>query len=168
MKTLILTRHAKSSWDAPGLSDHERPLSGRGRRAAPQIGTWLAAQGFVPDEVLVSDAARAIETWERMAKKFKPQPEVRLTNHLYHAPAVAIREVLRSASAPTVMLIGHNPGISDFASRIVDMPPDHPRFDDYPTAATTVITFEISDWADISFGMGTVSEFVIPHDLPGD
>ena len=63
MKTLYLLRHAKSSWDHPGLRDHQRPLSSRGRRAAPAMGEHMAAQEWVPDLVLCSDAVRTRETW---------------------------------------------------------------------------------------------------------
>ena len=65
-RTLILTRHAKSSWDAPVASDHDRPLNKRGRKSAPAIGTWLKQNGWLPDEVISSTSARTRETWDRM------------------------------------------------------------------------------------------------------
>ncbi|MBL4558811.1 MAG: histidine phosphatase family protein [Rhodobacteraceae bacterium] len=63
-------RHAKSDWGDPTRADHDRPLNRRGRRAAPLIGRWLAAQGAIPDAVLTSSARRTRETWDRMAPAF--------------------------------------------------------------------------------------------------
>ena len=57
-RTLILTRHAKSSWDDPFLNDHDRPLNKRGRKSAPVIAGWLRENGWLPDEVLSSTSAR--------------------------------------------------------------------------------------------------------------
>ncbi|MEE3099475.1 MAG: histidine phosphatase family protein, partial [Pseudomonadota bacterium] len=63
MHRLVLMRHAKSDWGDPGLGDHDRPLNDRGRRAAPRMGAWLAAQGAFPDAALLSSARRVQETW---------------------------------------------------------------------------------------------------------
>jgi phosphohistidine phosphatase len=59
---LILSRHAKSGWDDPDLSDHDRPLNARGRGDAPKVGAWLRAKGYLPDAALVSSARRTQET----------------------------------------------------------------------------------------------------------
>ena len=67
MKRLILTRHAKSSWDDPLMSDHDRPLNERGKAAAADLGQWLASRGYVPDQVLCSDALRTRKTWSGIA-----------------------------------------------------------------------------------------------------
>ena len=69
---LILMRHAKSSWDSPGLDDHERPLNGRGCRSAKAIGAWLNDHGYLPDLVLSSDAERTRETWGIVAAELQP------------------------------------------------------------------------------------------------
>jgi phosphohistidine phosphatase len=160
MRRLILVRHAKSDWSA-ALEDHARPLNTRGRRSAPLIGGWLREKGYRPDEVICSDAARTRETFAGLGV----DAPVSCTRCLYHAEAPEILEVLRGASAGTVALIGHNPGIGDFAGRIVATPPAHPRFRDYPTAATLVAEFDIDRWRDAEFGTARAVDFVVPREL---
>lgn len=160
MRRLVLIRHAKSDWSA-ALEDHARPLNARGRRSAPLIGAWLQEAGYLPGEVICSDAARTRETFDGLGID-APASYTRL---LYHAEAPDILEVLRAASAETVALIGHNPGIGDFAGWIVATPPAHPRFHDYPTAATLVAEFAIDNWRDADFGMARAVDFVIPREL---
>lgn len=162
--TLILTRHAKSAWDDPMQDDFDRPLTDRGRASAEAIAAWLDAKGQRPDVVLVSGAERTVETWNRMAPTF-PRAVARTVPSLYLGNAAAILAALRAEAAPTVMIICHNPGIADFARRIARAPADHPRFADYPTAATTVLTFEAERWQDVDWQTGTVTAFTVPRDL---
>ncbi|MGV6803365.1 MAG: SixA phosphatase family protein [Ruegeria sp.] len=161
-RTLILTRHAKSSWNTPGMSDHDRPLNKRGRASAEVIGSWLQHKKYEPDEVMSSTSVRTRETWRRM--KLSTQ-KVGFFPNLYHADPHQIRQALSEATGQTVLLLGHNPGISVFAERVVQTAPDHPRFFDYPTCATTVIRFDLSDWSQISWHTGLVVAFVIPREL---
>ena len=163
--TLILTRHAKSDWGTPGLDDFDRPLNDRGRRAAPRIGAWLAERGHRPDEVVVSGARRTVETWAGIATAFDPAPPVRTDRTLYDASAERILAALNRARAPATMLIGHNPGIGNFARRLAIAAPPHPRFEDYPTGATTVFRFVRDDWAEVGWGEGEVVDFTVPRDL---
>lgn len=161
MKTLLLMRHAKSSWADPGRGDHVRALNGRGRRGAAALGHWIADQDLVPDQVLCSDAARTQETWQRLALP----GEAALDGALYHAGPEAIRGALHAATGDRVLLIGHNPGIAEAAERLATTPPAHPRFAQYPTGATTLLEFDIADWTDLDWGTGTVREFIVPADL---
>ena len=160
MRRLILVRHAKSDWSA-ALEDHARPLNKRGRRSAPLIGGWLREKGYLPEEVICSDAARTRETFAGLGI----DAPVSYTRLLYHAEAPEILEVLRGATGATVALIGHNPGIGAFAGRIVARPPAHPRFHDYPTAATLVAEFDIDRWRDADFGTARAVDFVVPREL---
>jgi phosphohistidine phosphatase len=164
-RTLILTRHAKSSWNNPQLDDFDRPLNGRGRSSATKIGVWLNKNDYTPQEVLVSGARRTVETWGHMAPKMPADITMRSDPALYHAGPETILSTLRAAHEPTVMLICHNPGIAEFASRIVSKASDHIRFDDYPTCATTVIRFGIENWNDAAWGSGDVVDFVIPREI---
>ncbi len=167
-RRLILTRHAKSDWGTPGLRDFDRPLNKRGRTSATVVGAWLAEKGYRPDEVILSGAKRTVETWKGIEAAFDPAPPVRADGDLYDASAEAILAVLRRATAPVVMLIGHNPGFADFANRVAVAPPDHWRFRDYPTCATTVMRFPRDDWADVGWREADVIDFVVPRDLTGD
>jgi len=163
--TLILTRHAKSSWGDPEQNDIDRTLNERGRRSADAIGAWVSAQGHLPDLVLASSARRTVETWNRMAHHFPETASMASNPALYLASAQIILGILRTQSAPTCMVICHNPGIADFATRIVRKPHPHPRFSDYPTGATSVIRFDVANWAKIDWESGTVEHFVVPRDL---
>ncbi|MGI9368342.1 MAG: SixA phosphatase family protein [Ruegeria sp.] len=159
---LILTRHAKSTWDDPLLNDHDRPLNKRGRNSAAAIGKWLKDRTYLPDEVLSSSSVRTVETWQRMALDAN---ETTFTDDLYHAGPDRMFHMLSAAKGNTVLMLGHNPGIAEFASRIVKEEPSHPRFFDYPTCATTIIRFDIENWGDVSWHSGEALDFVIPREL---
>lgn len=165
MKRLILMRHAKSSWADPGQRDHDRPLNGRGQRASAAVGTWLKTQGYLPGLALVLSARRCQETWEGVVGAIGPAPTSVLPE-LYHAEADDILTALRAvAGAETVLILGHQPGVGEFAARLVATPPEDPDFDRYPTAATTVIEFETSDWAAIDWAGGRARDFMTPRGL---
>ena len=164
-RRLILTRHAKSSWDDPGVADHERPLNARGRSAAADLGQWLASRGHLPDEVLSSDAVRTHQTWTGILPMLGATPELVLKPALYHAGPDVMLAVLRHATGRTVMVIGHNPGIGEFAERLLQRPPLDDTFRRYPTGATLVAEFEIDTWADLQPGTGVVVDFVVPREL---
>jgi phosphohistidine phosphatase len=162
---LILTRHAKSSWDDPTVADHDRPLNARGIRAAGLIGGWLASRGDVPGEVLCSDAARTRETWERIAPHLGGEPVVTMKPALYHAGPDVMLAVLRHATAPVVMMLGHNPGIAEFAARLLAQAPADPDFHRYPSGATMVATFDRPGWDLVGFGSGALLDFAAPRNL---
>jgi len=160
-RTLILMRHAKSSWDDPFLPDHDRPLNKRGRSAAHAIGNWLRDHELLPDEVISSTSRRTCETFEGLRLPVAPT----FTRRLYHADIAAIWQVLASAKGQTVLLLGHNPGCADFAANVVAHPPDHDRFEDYPTCATLVADLPINDWTEARPHTATVRTFIIPREL---
>lgn len=163
--TLIVTRHAKSSWGHPALDDHDRPLNGRGRKSARAIAAWLAGKGYLPELVVVSDARRTLETWSLMAPVMPGTTRMQSEPALYGASAETIGRVISAQEAETLMVIAHNPGIAEFAARMVTSPPVHPRFLDYPTCATTVLRFDVDRWRDATWGTGEVLDFVIPREL---
>ncbi|TDX31185.1 SixA phosphatase family protein [Rhodovulum visakhapatnamense] len=162
---LILVRHAKSSWDDPSEDDHDRPLNPRGREAAPKVGQWLAERGHVPAEVVSSTARRTLETWDRMAPVLGESTVMRRDPGLYHAPAERMLEALNNCAASPVLMLGHNPGIADFAARLLDGPPDAQRFASFPTCATLVADFDAADWTEIEFGTGRMIDFITPKQL---
>ncbi len=160
---LILMRHAKSSWGDPTQDDHQRPLNGRGRRSAEAIGNWLRAENIMPDQMLVSSAARTKETSERLDM----EAEKTVLDALYLASPGIMLEILKRASGQCVLMLGHNPGTAWLARDLVAKPPQHPRFADYPTCATLVVDFDIAQWDDLKPGTGTVVDFVTPRELDG-
>jgi len=159
--TLILTRHAKSAWDSTAPSDHARPLNKRGRHSATALGIWLHDKGHLPDKVISSPSQRTRETYQRMQIA---APSV-FSERLYHASPDIIFQVLSEAEQPCIMILGHNPGIGVFAREIAAHSPNHPRFFNYPTGATTVLQFDITRWSDLEWNSGKPLEFVIPREL---
>jgi phosphohistidine phosphatase len=127
MKQLTLVRHAKSSWDHPELADFERPLNKRGRRNAPEMGHRLSARDVHPDRVLLSPAVRARETADLLLPPLGlalDQENVLFQEELYLASCSALLRVLRSQPEPVVhvMLIGHNPGLTELWNRLAREP----------------------------------------------
>lgn len=113
MATLLLMRHAKSSWDDAGCPDHARPLNERGRRDAPRMGRWLVAQGDAPARIVTSSARRARETAELVAAACDPPPPIEVRDDLYHATIEHLAAVLPPLTRPgeRLLVIGHNPGL---------------------------------------------------------
>ncbi|MEC3861427.1 histidine phosphatase family protein [Mesobacterium sp. TK19101] len=161
---LILMRHAKSDWSEPGLDDHDRPLNGRGRKSAKALGAWLRGKGYLPDQVLCSSALRTRETLDRL----RIEALVSVEGRLYHASPNVMWDSLSEATGQTVLMVGHNPGIAEFAAGCVAQPPAHSRFFAYPTGATLVVDFEAPDWSHVRCATGTVWDFVVPRDLLED
>jgi len=170
MVTLSLLRHAKSSWAESGLRDFERPLAPRGQQAAPRMGAFIKALSLVPDLVLCSPAARAIETLEYALPELGKTPDLRYEEGLYHAGPRQMLQLLNDVSAATghVMLVGHNPGMHALALGLVG----EGKADDlqalrqkFPTAGLAVIDFE-EDWPQVGPGMGSLRLFMVPRRLP--
>ncbi|MCE2739840.1 MAG: histidine phosphatase family protein [Rhodobacter sp.] len=164
-KRLILTRHAKSSWDDPNTPDHDRPLNDRGKAAAADLGDWLASRGYIPQQVLCSDALRTRKTWSGIAPALPGAPVPDLKPALYNAGPDVMLAVLRHAHADTVMMIGHNPGIAEFAHWLLASDPLHPAFQRYPTGATLVAEFAIPSWSEAAFGTAVALDFIVPREL---
>lgn len=145
MKTLLLMRHAKSDWDDAGVSDHDRPLNGRGQRAAPQMAALLIAEKLTPDLILSSTALRARTTALAVAEAAGWKPEVRLRHALYLAdPARIVHEIVRiPRDVGCLLVVGHNPGMEDLVSDLSMMRQA------MPTAATARFAFPIGSWDEL-------------------
>jgi len=162
---LIITRHAKSSWDDPSLRDHERPLSKRGRKSSDAIGQWLAENGYIPKVILCSTSKRTTETWQRI-KQFMPGTfEIHYETSIYHGHTDAFFAVLAQSIGSPAMLLGHNPGIADFAESILRNPPQHDGFFRYPTAATLICDAPVQHWRDLQPGSAELVDFIVPREL---
>jgi phosphohistidine phosphatase len=167
MKRLYFLRHAKSSWKDTSLPDHDRPLAGRGRRAAEAIAGHLREQGIEPELVLCSTARRARETLERI-EPARATSAVRVEDDLYAASAGALLERLRSVpdTVESVMLIGHNPGLQQLA---LDLARPSPTVRElatkYPTAALATLTFPASSWQELDRDTAELVALVRPRDL---
>jgi phosphohistidine phosphatase len=142
MKTLLLLRHAKSSWKDATLCDHDRPLNRRGQKDAPRAGAWIAEAGLLPDLVLSSTAVRAQSTARLMAEAAGYAKEIELKRELYHADCDDILGVLKSltGSIASALVVGHNPGMEELLQLLTG------QHDALPTAALAHIELPIDDW----------------------
>jgi phosphohistidine phosphatase len=146
MKTLLVLRHAKSSWDEPGLDDHERPLSPRGEKDAPRMGRLIRDEGLSPELIISSDAERARLTAEAMADAADYTWTILLERRLYHAGPAEIIDVLRKVvehELATVMIVGHNPALEELVAKVTG------EREDLPTAALVKIALPINRWSDL-------------------
>jgi phosphohistidine phosphatase len=174
-RTLLLLRHAKSSWSDPTLADFERPLNKRGQKAAPLMGKYLRKHGLVPELVLCSAARRAVETWALaggvLAKGGTAPVPAKYLRSLYLAPPSRILAALRRTpdEAESVLMVGHNPGFEHLALGLAgaDSEPAAQRDMEakFPTAALAELRFEASRWRDVAPGTGKLVRFVIPRAL---
>ncbi len=154
MRTLQLLRHAKSSWDDPGLDDRDRPLNDRGRTAAALTGARLRAADAAPQLILCSTAVRARETCERLIAALDAPPSCRYDDRLYLASGRRILDLVRTLddAPPRVMVIGHNPGLQMLASAlgVAADPKGAVRLRrKFPTAALAEFDFAASGWHDL-------------------
>lgn len=166
VKRLLLLRHAKSSWDDPALSDHDRPLAPRGHRAAESMAEHLRSSIPHPDLVLCSSALRTRETLDRMSKAFG-DAEVVIDDELYGATGDLLLVRLRGVADrfETVAVIGHNPGVHDLAITLAGSGAGLGGMRaKFPTGALAVLAFD-GPWREVAPGRGRLEAFVTPKDL---
>jgi phosphohistidine phosphatase len=163
---LLLLRHAKSDWGDVALADRDRPLAGRGRRAASRIGAHLKVEGLGPDLVLCSSARRTQETLGRLGLG---DAETSVEDDLYGAPGDALLARIRGLpeTVGTALLIGHNPGVQDLAIALAGPDLGEPAVrlrEKFPTAALAV--FEVQGgWSEFAPGRARLTSFVVPREL---
>jgi phosphohistidine phosphatase len=164
MLRLILLRHGKSNWDGPRLDDFERPLAPRGLRDVPEMGRRLARRAQPPDLVISSTAVRALTTARAVARELG-YSEDRIVEEpgLYHASAATMLSYIRRApdDAGTVLVVGHNPGITELANMLADF-----RLDNMPTSGMLCAEFETRSWADIDPAHARLAWFDSPKKQP--
>ncbi|MEQ1797824.1 MAG: histidine phosphatase family protein [Lacibacter sp.] len=146
MKTLLLVRHAKSSWEEPGQKDFDRPLNERGLKDAPMMAKRLLARKVKVDVFISSTAKRAKKTCELFMKEFDADPDTMVPQpKLYLAEPDAFIEVIRKIDEAVdhAIIFSHNNGITDFANQVTTA-----RIDDMPTCSVFAIKFKTKSWAD--------------------
>jgi len=173
MRQLLILRHAKSSWDDPKLPDHARPLNARGRRAAEAMRRAMHELGLQPDVVLVSSARRALQTLEAL-EPWDETPLVEPMDALYLATAPQLLRAVQSVSetARSLLLLGHNPGLHDFALLVAGAPPGigagpelQRLIEGFPTGALAEFSI-VHPWRSLERGGGRLMRFLAPRDLP--
>ncbi|HYN86191.1 MAG TPA: histidine phosphatase family protein [Pyrinomonadaceae bacterium] len=161
MKTLLLMRHAKSSWKDATLRDFERPLNERGREAAPVVGRLLRRRKPLPDLVVSSPAERARETAALVTEAAALRAPLRHDERIYEATAAQLLEVVTQLdeSAATALLVGHNPGMEELIETLTGA---HERM---PTAALACITLDVEKWSKARAGAGRLEWVARPKEL---
>lgn len=150
MKTLLIIRHAKSSWDNLNTPDIERPLNDRGKKDAPAMARRVKKSGIRPDRFVSSPAKRARHTAELFAHEFGVKgKDIVIRNDLYHAQPAAFQQVIAGLDDAdlTVALFSHNPGITAFVNTLTTV-----RLDNMPTCAVFALQSEAPTWSDFFSG----------------
>lgn len=164
---LHLLRHAKSSWDDPGVADVDRPLTPRGERAARKLGRALARERVRPQLVLCSSARRARETLELIRPELPGSPAISLEDGLYAATGRELLARVRRIppGSEEVLLIGHNPGVHDLALALAGSTAPPSLREQLPTGALISLKVAAARWADVAPGQGAVIRILLPRRL---
>ena len=161
-KILLLLRHAKSSWKDESLSDFDRPLNERGKKAAQAIGRYIKKQKIMPDLVLSSPAVRARETTGIITTSAKLTTEIRYDQRIYEADSLRLVHILSQIEDNfcSVLLVGHNPGIEELLGLLTG------SSQHMPTAALAKIRLEgVDDWSEISQAKSILELMIKPKDI---
>ena len=146
MKTLLLVRHAKSSWDDPEMKDFDRPLNDRGKKDAPEMAERLKDKGLKIDQFVSSPAKRARKTAKIFAEAYNvKKDDVKLVDELYHASPSAFAKTIAELKDKhdVVAIFSHNPGITEYASSLTNV-----RIDNIPTCGMFAVQADIKNWSE--------------------
>jgi len=160
MKTLVIVRHAKSSWDNQGLSDHDRPLNRRGLRDAPVMGARLDEWGPPVDRVISSSALRALTTAELITQEMGlPWDEIVIDEALYHASEEDMLEIIQEQEdyLDGLMMFGHNPGMTYLVNHLSDL-----DLKNLPTCGVVTLQFNIEHWTEVGEDLAVIAEINTP------
>lgn len=160
MKTLLILRHAKSSWDNPELADFDRPLNQRGLADAPLMGNVIRKNNLQPRIILSSPAKRAKHTAILIKEAAPFEAEINYVEDIYEASPLKLMRVISQINDEneTALLIGHNPGLEGIIKTLTG------EFYSMPTAALAKIELNIESWSEVSANSGSVNLFVRPKD----
>ena len=145
MKTLLILRHAKSSWDDPELADIDRPLNKRGKQDAPRMGKLLRSEDLVPDLILSSPARRARKTAQEVSEESGYPGKIEVQPDFYPGDPEAYIQALRSLADEhqRVMVVGHNPGLEELVDALTG------ESVALPTAALAQVSLPVERWSQL-------------------
>ena len=143
MKTLLILRHAKSSWDDPSQKDYDRPLNARGLKTAPLMGQLAADKKLIPQIILTSPAQRAVQTTELFTKATKIK--IQTIDSFYPGNSSEHIKVLslQDNNIDTIMIVGHNPGLELLLQHLTNKP------EPLPTCSLAVVHLPVKHWQDL-------------------
>ncbi len=161
MKTLILIRHAKSSWKDQTLSDRERPLNTRGKIDAPLMGQILFEKNIIPDLVLSSTAKRAKKTAQKIFFDIYgfSENQIYLTDDLYFTGVAFHMLIINTLldNKNTVAFVGHNPDFVDLIDFLTKE-----KVQEMPTSGVYCLDFDVNSWKEVKENTGKVRFFEYP------
>ncbi len=163
MRSLYLIRHAKSSWDHPGLRDFDRPLNSRGHRDAPQMALLLKNKGIRPNFIISSPAKRALTTAQYFAQTFGIAEEnIAREEDIYEASTSDILRILRGLpdEAHTVFLFGHNPSLTDTVNHF-----SQEYISNIPTCGVAALVTDAEQWAELHQDNTRLMQCFFPKDV---
>jgi phosphohistidine phosphatase len=168
MPRLLLIRHAEAEARAK-QGDLERRLTERGRVDAARMGNYCAASGLIPELAVVSPARRARDTLDVMAGEFPQKPTCEIEDLLYDSDLETLRDILQkiSVSVKTLLMVGHNPGLAEFAHFLMGGEPSTPLIH-FPAPCLALIDFASGDWAAAAHGGGRLNCFMNFSCVPAD
>lgn len=170
MRRLMLLRHTKSDWTETDRNDLDRPLTPRGREAAPLIGAYMAHHALLPDLVICSPAARARETFDLVAPALPDKPRLVTERRIYDVGADTVLGVVKEIGRDvhSLLVVGHNPSLQDLAELLIasgDVDLRQRLLEKFPTGGLAVIDFPVDDWKKLHPKAGRLDRFVTPRTL---
>jgi len=162
-KTLILVRHAKSSWKDTALNDIQRPLNKRGNKDAPKMGQYMAEHKIHPEVIYSSSGLRALTTARLISVKIGIQPmDIIIDDNIYTFVLEDLLNVIKALKNKfeKVMIIGHNPAITELVNYLSGS-----KIDNVPTCGVAVLRFSINSWKKVSKNKAKLDSFDYPKKL---
>ncbi len=162
-KTLILVRHAKSSWKDKTLNDIKRPLNKRGNRDAPKMGQYMAKNKIQPEVIFSSPGLRALTTARLLSLKIDIKPtDIIINEKIYTFDSEDLLNVIKALKDKyeKVMIVAHNPAITDLVNYLSGS-----KIDNVPTCGVAVLKFPINSWKKVSKNKAKLDSFDYPKKL---
>ncbi len=162
-KTLILVRHAKSSWEVATLRDHERPLLPTGINRTNRVASYLMNEGVSPDLIISSHAVRAFETAKILADKLGyPHHEIQIESNIYYFDTEGLMDLTMALpdTKDVVFMVGHNPSMTQFANMFLEE-----KLDYLPTTGVVSVSFETEQWFQTPMAARRLNFYVSPKML---
>ena len=147
MKTLYIVRHAKSSWDNPGLADHERPLLEKGKKRTKYVIDYMIENNIKVDLIISSHAIRAWQTASAIGNALNyPEDRIQISTAIYHGDVDSLMNHFFDLSddVNSLMMVGHNPTFTTFANYFL-----HKKIDWLPTSGIVCIEFDTDKWDNV-------------------
>jgi len=162
-KTLILVRHAKSSWKDTKLNDIQRPLNKRGNKDAPKMGKFMAEHNIQPEVIFSSPGLRALTTARLISVKIGIKPsDIIVDDNIYTFNSEELLNAINALNNKykKVMIVGHNPAITDLVNYLSGS-----KIDNVPTCGVAVLRFSINSWKKVSKNKAKLDSFDYPKKL---